>query len=234
MKKKISIAVIVTILLLSGVTAFAGQTPAGNPFQAIWNAINSLQTQLNNIRLIPGPPGPKGDKGDVGTQGPQGIPGPQGPAGLPYHVYDSNDQDLGILIDADVYPSVDYDRQLYKTFLLEQGVFLPIESNIRSNSIALIMGSYGGVFFEQRDCTGTAFSRNQSSASIGTHMLVKVTGPRYFKYNDSNLVQHVSNSYIPFVGQACTNTGEESSNGYTLEEVLLPFIEPLQWPLKIR
>ncbi len=41
----------------------------------IWTAIADLQTQINNIQLIPGP------KGDTGAQGPQGETGPQGPQG---------------------------------------------------------------------------------------------------------------------------------------------------------
>jgi len=39
---------------------------------------NSLQEQIDNIELTPGPPGPQGDPGPTG---PQGDPGPQGPPG---------------------------------------------------------------------------------------------------------------------------------------------------------
>lgn len=55
-------------------------------YQDIWNAIEELQEQINNIQLIPGPPG---------EQGPQGEPGPPGPCGI--EVYDADDQFLGIL-----------------------------------------------------------------------------------------------------------------------------------------
>lgn len=42
----------------------------------------SLQSQIDNIQLTPGPQGPKGDKGDTGAQGPQGLTGPQGIQGV--------------------------------------------------------------------------------------------------------------------------------------------------------
>jgi len=56
-------------------------------YQDIWDAIEDLQEQINNIQLIPGPPG---------EQGPPGEPGPPGPCGI--EVYDADDQFLGILI----------------------------------------------------------------------------------------------------------------------------------------
>jgi hypothetical protein len=40
----------------------------------------SLQDQVNNIDVTPGPQGPAGEKGDTGPRGP---PGPQGERGHP-------------------------------------------------------------------------------------------------------------------------------------------------------
>ena len=54
-------------------------------YHDIWDAIEDLQEQINNIQLIPGPPG---------EQGPPGEPGPPGPCGI--EVYDADDQFLGI------------------------------------------------------------------------------------------------------------------------------------------
>ena len=53
-----------------------------------------------------GPIGPQGPKGDTGEQGPIGLTGPQGETGpkgdsgvgSSLHLYDANDQDLGIII----------------------------------------------------------------------------------------------------------------------------------------
>jgi hypothetical protein len=44
-------------------------TPAGDPFRELWNAITSLQSQITNIQLTPGPTGPQGEKGDKGDPG---------------------------------------------------------------------------------------------------------------------------------------------------------------------
>lgn len=65
------------LLLISAGTVIASNKPNGTPFQAIWDAIDNLQNQIDNIQIIPGPQGEKGEKGDVGPQG------PQGPAGEP-------------------------------------------------------------------------------------------------------------------------------------------------------
>lgn len=79
-------------LLIGGVSAFAlfsgfatvraidGNT--GVPFSALWDAVNYLQNQINNIKLTPGPQGPKGDTGSQGIQGPVGPKGDVGPQGI--------------------------------------------------------------------------------------------------------------------------------------------------------
>lgn len=75
MKRK-TFLIVLPILLTLGLIV----TPAlakenqtnGTPFQELWEAIQDLQAQINNIVLTPGLEGP---------QGPQGEPGPQGPPG---------------------------------------------------------------------------------------------------------------------------------------------------------
>jgi len=46
----------------------------GNPFDGVWEAIEDLQTQIDEIELTPGPQGPIG---------PQGLQGPPGGFGAP-------------------------------------------------------------------------------------------------------------------------------------------------------
>jgi len=41
----------------------------------IWSTINSLQDQVDNIQLIPGPEGPQGPIGEQGSKGERGIKG---------------------------------------------------------------------------------------------------------------------------------------------------------------
>ncbi len=70
--------VAIALILVFVAAAFAGVVTLNNkdlsgPNGRIWNAINDLQTQINNI--------PAGSQGPQGEQGPQGIPGEQGPAG---------------------------------------------------------------------------------------------------------------------------------------------------------
>lgn len=53
----------------------------GQPFKAIWQAIQNLQNQINNLSAVPGPQGPPGVAGPMGPQGPIGPTGPQGISG---------------------------------------------------------------------------------------------------------------------------------------------------------
>jgi hypothetical protein len=52
--------------------AYAAEKPNGTPFQALWDAIGSLQEQIDNISATPGP---QGEQGEPGPQGEQGEPG---------------------------------------------------------------------------------------------------------------------------------------------------------------
>ena len=53
----------------------------GTAFHSILDKIENLQTQIDNIQLIPGP------KGDQGERGPPGEPGPPGESGIFPHTY---------------------------------------------------------------------------------------------------------------------------------------------------
>lgn len=71
MSKRLVLVSALVLALFMGSRVIASSSPSGDPFQAVWDAINSLKQQVANIQLIPGP------------QGPQGLPGPQGERGLP-------------------------------------------------------------------------------------------------------------------------------------------------------
>ena len=71
--------------IVTGSTVYAADKPNGQPFDAVWEAIGLLQTQVDEIELTPGPqgePGVPGPQGEQGLQGPQGEPGPQGIQGI--------------------------------------------------------------------------------------------------------------------------------------------------------
>jgi len=95
MKKAFVLGSLFLVALLASGLTFAKETPKGQPFQALRDAIANLQEQIDNIQLLPGPQGPQGEKGDKGDPGEQGPPGqkgdrgesgpmgPPGPAALP-------------------------------------------------------------------------------------------------------------------------------------------------------
>ena len=53
-----------------------------HPFQALWDAIAGLQTQIDALKLKSGSQGPPGTNGTNGTNGLQGPPGINGTNGL--------------------------------------------------------------------------------------------------------------------------------------------------------
>ncbi|MFX0125468.1 MAG: hypothetical protein ACFFAE_17740 [Candidatus Hodarchaeota archaeon] len=72
---------LICIFFVSLYTAVGMARPNGKPFQEIWEAIEFLQEQIDNIELIPGPEGPQGSTGPAGPEGPQGPPGEDGTDG---------------------------------------------------------------------------------------------------------------------------------------------------------
>lgn len=71
-------AVLITSVLLFTTVAKA---EGGNPWNAVWAAVQDLQNQIANIQLLPGPPGTSGPVGPQGPSGPTGATGPIGPQG---------------------------------------------------------------------------------------------------------------------------------------------------------
>lgn len=65
-------------------------------------------------------------------------------------------------------------------------------------------------------------------------MLVLTTGPRYFRYAGGPSSRQGA-SFLPEVfGSPCLDEATSTPNGIALEEISLPFSEPLAWPLEIR
>lgn len=81
--RTLSIGLAAAVLVFTG--TMRSTNASGNPFAPLWEAIQGLQDQIDNLDLIPGPQGetgPQGDQGPIGLQGLQGEVGPQGPAGI--------------------------------------------------------------------------------------------------------------------------------------------------------
>lgn len=58
--------------IMTSTMVYAAEKPYGQPFQALWDAITGLQTQIDAIELTPGP------QGSPGTNGKNGIDGVDG------------------------------------------------------------------------------------------------------------------------------------------------------------
>lgn len=71
MKRTIALISVAAILFSLNVV-FADNNMSGKPFAEIWDALTSLQSQIDTIESTPGEQGPKGDKGDPGESGPAG------------------------------------------------------------------------------------------------------------------------------------------------------------------
>src|SRR3989344_8251609 len=75
MNKKVIAGFVMVLAILFAGRVVASTSPSGDPFQAIWDAINTLKQQMASIQLIPGTQGPQGETGSQGEQGLQGEPG---------------------------------------------------------------------------------------------------------------------------------------------------------------
>jgi len=77
MKKKVLAISVITLLLAVNMVA-AKSSPNGTPFQAIWDAINNIQDQIDELVITggeQGPQGPQGEPGEKGEKGDKGEPG---------------------------------------------------------------------------------------------------------------------------------------------------------------
>lgn len=79
------VTLLICVFMFSLVTVEGMAKPGKGPFTAIWRAISNLQTQIDNIELIPDPPGVEGPEGSIGPAGPEGPAGPPGPVGTQSH-----------------------------------------------------------------------------------------------------------------------------------------------------
>lgn len=67
------IAVAAIVLLLSVNFAVAESASQGVPFSALWEAVDFLQEQIENVSLTPGPQGEPGEPGADGQDGEDGL-----------------------------------------------------------------------------------------------------------------------------------------------------------------
>lgn len=229
--KKVIISVVAIVLLLGVTRVSADSLPL--ELRKIWKAIERLEQQIRNIQLIPGPVGPQGPQGIQGVAGTQGVPGiqgevgpvgPQGPAGSSLHLYDANNQDLGIVIDIPTYPN-----EFTKTFIPSLGLFITYrDTDNGPTDPHLAAGDAISLLYTGIDCTGDAFSPGVAPLMIRKDTL----SHNYFVPTNDLPVTRVALSVSQNDG--CQNmTAYPYGATYLLQEVSLPFSEPLLKPVHV-
>jgi hypothetical protein len=171
--KKVTIIVSAVVFLLSVNVAFARVDVPGQPFQALWNAITSLQQQVNDIELTPGEAGPQGPQGDPGPEGPagpqgeqgeigpggegsigpEGPMGPAGPQGSSLKVLDANNNEVALLmswVSGDTFNMWDLETNTINNVHLDTGYTTYVDANPNA-------------YYESTDCSGQPLKEHADS-----------------------------------------------------------------------
>lgn len=196
-----------------------------------------------------GPMGPQGlqglfgPQGEAGPQGPQGERGEQGPGGgNGLHLFDANGQDLGALIYAD--------GSNYRTYLSELNVVAgfasyPLRRMGGEPHTVRVNNMVGSIAFSELNCNGQALSEALTPTEewglqgIG----IDPSFNRYYRIIPGSQIVDLNFAGLsrPNLGEedGCENFIETNPNinlvepFYPMEEIVLPFAEPLGWPLKV-
>lgn len=191
---------------------------------------------------ITGLQGPKGDKGDQGLQGEQGIQGPkgdkgdtgsQGPRGNSLRVVDADGQDLGVFVGGG--------QDNPNIFLSQLNMVVPLYNHYdndgpgpdQNRSFVGVGG--GNLYFLQPNCTGDTWFRGAHGPSL---LIKDYRRLRYFQ-GEGGPLSLITPQSAWDVSQRddnpqCENRNDGTFYAQRVHEVMLPFSEPLAWPLKIR
>jgi hypothetical protein len=200
---------------------------------------------------VTGPKGDKGDKGDNGAQGLQGYPGIQGATGTPgiaggngqngapgakgdmglpgkqYHLYDANNQDLGVLISAT--------GNRYQTFLPDLGVFVSIhESSLTQTNSPydpyLSVGDDATALYASADCTGDGFL----PVLVPLYVLHDEHGQYLLPTSDLPVTRVSLSVFRSANGGTCQSMSAQAFNAtYLLKPITLPFSDPVVKPVHV-
>ncbi len=188
---------------------------------------------LEGPQGLQGLPGPQGE---IGPQGPQGERGAPGLIAGGLHLFDANGQNLGTLVYTD---GTDY-----RTYLSALNAVVGFRSfSLRVNQGAphtakIISSGTIRVYFDSLDCSGQLYL--EAAALLSEWGLQEVypigaLGGYYRIVPSSQLVDLNFSSLSEPIDGGCQQTGVTSlvEPFYPLEELSLPFVEPLGWPLRI-
>lgn len=191
-----------------------------------------------------GPVGPMGAQGEQGlpgkdgSNGQDGAPGPKGDTGTPgmnLHLYDANNQDLGIYIGPD---PVNFADRSYKVLDPSSSTFftvVPFFSPFVTDQWARLVTPSNGIKYEAVDCQGMP---SYDSVVYDLQTLKAVVygpgGPKYYKATSNTPTQTTVRSWAETDNGQCHNYGSPLEiMAYPLAEVTLPFSEPLALPLRV-
>ena len=140
------IAGLILTLVLGVNIALAKDEPNGGPFQALWDAIESIESTPGpqGEQGDPGPAGQDGEDGAGGEDGQDGAQGPEGPSGDVLHLHDADNTDLGILVGI---------GGNFQVFEPSTEVIVEID---RANGN---LNGGGAIYFEGADCTSVPFGQ---------------------------------------------------------------------------
>ena len=179
-----------------------------------------------NSEGTPGLQGVKGDQGEQGLRGEKGETGERGAAGLGLHLFDANNQNLGLLIQASA------SGDSFTTFIESTRIFVSIRQNRDNNDpgSADIGGLTGAVYFLWQNCQGEPYTSQRGSPP---GIVVSSSGRRFFKYTAAAAVLG-TNPRSQLDSQGCINGQHSVTELYPLEELPQPFNFPLKWPFEIK
>lgn len=276
-----------TILIISALAlifslniAFAKNELNGQPFQAIWDAIDDLYEKIVSIELLPGPQGQQGGKGDQGFRGEQGVQGEpgkdgqngedgincwdlngnrineqqedingdgeintldckgdkgdkgvageqgiQGINGKSFRLVDGNNQDLGVLLDAEITMN-----ERFVSYLENQDIIMGFYSDVyQRKATAIMMGNCGMLYYKEANCKGNIYC----DEVVAPHKVMKMFGSKYFKASNNSMEAITSYSRHSSSGVCENLPAGLAKNVQLIHEISLPFTEPLAYPLEI-
>jgi len=173
----------------------------------------------------PGPAGPQGDAGPTGLQGPageDGVDGQDGRDGTSLHLEDGRGQDLGVLL------SISSNR--YNTFSSELDALLQFTISQDGRVIHVTGGKQ--LYYMEENCHGNPFVGFVTDLDRALFYGDWDPSGRLYKHDFSEAPQKRI-SLSEWMGGACQNVTREIEHAIDIEEVSLPFTEPLAWPLRI-
>ncbi len=184
-----------------------------------------------NIKGEKGDTGEKGEKGDMGEKG---NPGSDGKDATELHLYDANGQDLGLYVgDRTSNPP-----EQPITLNVDMGVFFIFAQSGYETHRAHFEPRGAQLQFDELDCKGNTFV-SIDSAGAGYHQNVYNVGVEYpdnfyFMLGRTTISKTIFSHSQTDRAFPCVNySTPQTMEVLEATEFILPFTEPLAWPLEV-